>query len=83
MKLPFALILAGVAVTVTLPAHVSANPGNEPTVVIHNVEFRGSPPFQRNVERVEIVDVALFAPTDKGEEGARKFRTRGAGLKRY
>lgn len=58
MRLPIVPAIVGLGGAAFLPWAVAANVEPAATVVVHNVEFRGRPPFKRSYERLPVSDVA-------------------------
>lgn len=70
MKIPFVLGVSGLAGLLLQAGAFAAGDDAEATVAVHNVDFRGRPPFKRNIEYLPLSEVARLETATA--EGARE-----------
>ncbi len=58
MKIPFVLGISGLAGLLLQAGAFAASDDAEATVAVHNVDFRGRPPFKRTIEYLPLSEVA-------------------------
>ena len=75
MKIPFVLSVSGLAGLLLQAGAFAANDGTEATVAVHNIDFRGRPPFKRTIEYLPLSEVARLETESAGAARETVIRT--------